>query len=118
MTLRTTGRQSHPHLHRGVNAILDGRNPKLLVVRPAFVVRHRVPVKRGRQNLLIRRVGKQVAGQLLDRKLVKWLVAIQRVDDPVAITPDVAMPVFLVPFCVGIPSQVEPHPRPVLTVSF
>jgi hypothetical protein len=50
-------RQPHPDLDGDVGPVLDGRDAELLVVRPALGVRHRVPVERGGDQLVLRRVG-------------------------------------------------------------
>ena len=60
--------------------------------------------------------GQQVAGQLLDRELVERQVAVEGVDDPVAVLPDRARGVDAVAVGVGVAGQVEPVPAPALAV--
>ena len=37
--------KAHPHLTRCINAVFYGNRPKLFVIRAAFIVCRRVPVK-------------------------------------------------------------------------
>ena len=60
--------------------------------------------------------GQQVAGDLLDDELVVGQVAVERVDDPVAIEPDAARLVLLEAVGVGVAGGVEPVPAPALAV--
>ena len=60
------------------------------------------------------RFGQQVAGQLLDRELVERHVAVEGVDDPVAIGPDLAVVVEVDAVRVGIAGGVEPVAAAVL----
>ena len=58
-------------------------------------------------------LGQQVAGELLDRELVVGQVAVEGVDHPVAVPPDVgAQRVGAVARAVGVAGQVEPHAGP------
>ena len=61
-------------------------------------------------------LGQQVAGELLDDEPVVGQVAVEGVDDPVAIEPDVPRLVLLEPVGVGVPGRVEPVPAPALAV--
>ena len=58
--------------------------------------------------LVERRFGQQVAGQLLDRELVERQVAVERVDDPVAVGPHLAVVVEVDAVRVGVAGRVEP----------
>ena len=60
--------------------------------------------------------GQQVAGDLLDDELVVGQVAVEGVDDPVAVEPDLARLVLLVAVGVGVAGRVEPEPAPALAV--
>ena len=67
----------------------------------------------GRNPLLESGLIKQVAGQLLYRKLIEWQVAVNRVNDPLAINPRVrSQGVSQVAFAVGIPREVQPVASP------
>ena len=63
---------------RRVHAIDDGDVAELLVVGAAFVVGQRVAMEGRGDELLVGRVGQQVAGDLLDRELVERLVGVER----------------------------------------
>ncbi len=114
VALGAAHRQAHPDLHRGVDAVLDRGHAELLVVGSAFGVGHRVAMK-GRGDLLVEgRAWQQVAGDLLDGELVVGKVAVQGVDDPVAIAPDGAERIGAVAGGIGVTCQVQPHPCPPL----
>ena len=57
-----------------------------------FAGHHVQAVEAGGHELLGRRVGQQVAGKLLDGELVERLVAVERVDDVIAVREDRAGP--------------------------
>ena len=48
MAFRAAKCQPHPHLTGCVHTVLDGNRPKLFVIRAAFIVCRRVPVKSSR----------------------------------------------------------------------
>jgi len=75
-------------------------------------------MKAGGDFLLECRAGQQIAGQLFDGELIERHVAIEGVDDPVAIQPDVAMVVDVVAVGVGVAGQVEPFLRHPLAVAW
>ena len=74
----------------GVDAIEHGLDAKLFGIDAAFLVDLRVAMKPGGDLLLDGRIREQVARKLLDRELVKWHVAIKRVDHPIAVFPDLS----------------------------
>ena len=89
----------------------------LLRLGAALAGHHVQAVEAGGDELLGRRVGQQVAGELLDRELVERLVAVERVDDVVAVREDALVLVAVVADRVGEPHQVEPghgHPLAVM----
>ena len=59
-----------------------------------------------------RGVGQQVAGDLLDGESIEGHIAVEGVDDPIAIAPHVAMVVDVVAVGVGVAGQVEPVRAP------
>ena len=63
-----------------------------------------------------RGVGKEVAGELLDRKLIKGLIFVIGVNDPITISPDGAQRVGAITGRVGIAGQIEPDARPALAI--
>ena len=116
VALGAAQRQAHPDLHGRINAVLDGRDAKLLVVGSPFRVGHRVAMKGRRHKLLERRLRQQVAGDLLDGELVERQVAVQGVDHPVAVAPNDAQRIGAVAFAIGIARQIEPDSGPALAV--
>ena len=86
-----THRHAQPDGGGGVEAVDDVLGLVLLGDRAALVVDHVVAVEAGGNQLLAGRVRQQVAGQLLDRETVEGHVAVERVDDPVAPMPHVAV---------------------------
>ena len=98
------------------NAVDHGFHAKLLVVGPAFFVQHRVAMEPGCNALSDAGIVQHVAGQLLDRELVERQIAIQRLDDPIAILPDRATAVDRVAVGIGVTGQVEPMPPPTFAI--
>src|SRR5262249_9775457 len=72
----------------GVHAIDDRFDAELLEVYSPFLVDERIAVEAGGDLLRQRRAGEQIAGNLLDGELVEGEIAIQGIDDPVAVLPD------------------------------
>ena len=91
--------------------------PVLQRVDPALLVEHRVAVEAGRHAVPHRGVGQQVPGELADGEVVERHPGVQRPHDPVAVGPDRAGPVLLVPVRVRVAGQVQPGPRPPLAVA-
>src|SRR4029079_9023223 len=89
----------------GGDAVDDGVDAELLEVDPAFLVDRGVAVEAGGDLLLQGRAGAEVAGDLVDRELVEGHVAVQGVDDPVAVLPDRARGVDAVPVGVGVAGE-------------
>ena len=72
-----------------------------------------VAIEPGRDLLVERRTREHVAGDLLQRELVERQIAVERVDDPIAPAPHVALGVGLVAVRIRIARRVEPlcgHP--------
>ena len=113
VALRTGHRRAHPYREGRVGAIDDRGDAEFLVAGAAFVLGHRVPVEGGGDELVLRRVRQQVAGDLLDRESVEGQVAVDRPDHPIAITPDFAGLVAGITRAVGVAGEIEPLLRPV-----
>ena len=58
--------------------------------------------------------GEEVAGHLLRDELVKWLVGVERRDDPVAVAPGLGIKQVCLAARLGEPRDVEPVPPPAL----
>ena len=70
--------------------------------------------KAGRHALRLRRVRKQIAGDLLDDELVVRHVAIDGVDHPIAPKILLARQILFVAVAIGISGHIEPMPGPFL----
>jgi hypothetical protein len=113
---RTPHRQTHEGGRRGFDAIDHVLDLVFVGDRAPLEVDHVIPVEPGSNLLVARRIGKQVAGDLLDHELIERQVAIEGVDDPVAPVPHAAQAVDVVPVRVGVASRVEPRHGHPLTV--
>jgi len=118
VTLRAGHGRSHPGLHRGVDPINNGNVAELLVVGAAFVVGEGVSVEGGGDQLIAGRILEEVAGELLDGKLIKGHVGVESADDPVAIPPDGAWRVVGVSSGVRVAGEIEPAPGPVFAIAW
>src|SRR5258708_3867993 len=82
---------------------------------PLFVY-HRISQETGGDELVLRSTRQQVARELLDDELVIGQVAVESVEDPAAIEPDLAGLVLFETVGVGVACGVEPGTRPALAV--
>ena len=116
MALGTTDGEAHPHGPRGVGAIPDRFDPKLLRVGPAFLVDERVPMKTRGDELLRGGVRQQIAGELLVRKLIERQIAVEGIDHPIAVFPDAPRAVDREPVGVRIAGEIQPMPAPAFAI--
>ena len=115
VALSAPHRQTEPDRSRRVGSIDELLVAVLLFVGSPLFVRQRIAMKTGRDPLVERRVGQQVSRQLLDRELIEWQIAIERIDHPIPPTPRVGTrQVFLIAIAVGIACEIEPMPSPPL----
>ena len=114
VTLRTRHRGSHPDRYRCVHPIHHSDVPVFLIARAAFVVRHRVSMKRRGDKLLVGGVVQQITGDLLKGELIERLVRVQRADDVIAIRPDRPRRIIRVAAGIRIARLVQPELRPML----
>ena len=114
VTLAAADGQSEKDRAGGVHAIDDRFDAELLGVGPALFVDKRVAVKSGRDDLVEPRVGEHVTGELLDDELIERQVAVEGIDDPIAVLPDRAWLVARVAVRVGVTGGVEPIAAPAL----
>ena len=115
MTLSTRNRCSHPDFHRRVHSIDHRDVAKLFVLCAAFIICHRVAMKRCGHYLFVTCIRQHIARQLLDRELIKRHVVVDRPNDPVAPRPDRARRIICVACGIRIPRKVQPLTRPVFT---
>ena len=100
----------------GGHAVHDRLHAVLLEIDAAFIVARRIAMEAGGDQLIHGRVRQHVARDLFDRELVERHVVIQRIDDPVAIFPDLARGVDGVAVGIGVARHIEPMPAPSLAV--
>ena len=74
----------------GVHAVEHRFHAELFGIDAAFLVDHRVAEEAGGDDVVLGRVRQQVAGELSDDEAVVRKVFVQRVDDPIAIGPNLA----------------------------
>jgi len=91
--------------------------PVLFRDTSAFAVDHVVAVEPGGDELLFGRFRQQVARQLLDGELIERHVAVEGLDHPVAIGPNLAVVVEVQTVGVAVAGGIEPEPGHVLTVA-
>src|SRR5258708_2751834 len=112
VTARAAESESEKGRAGGRHAIDDGLDAVLLEVDPALEIAGSVAVESGGDQLIDSRVRQQVAGELLDRELIEGHIAIEGVDDPVAILPHLAGSVNGVAVGIGVAGDVEPVASP------
>ena len=94
---------------------------RFLFVDAALFIEHGVAMEAGRDALGhsgIGRsgVGEHVSSKLLDGEPVIRHIAVQRIDDPVAIFPDRAALVRFKPVGIGVAREIQPRTRPALAI--
>ena len=112
---RAPGGQAEPDLRGRLGPIPRVQDDVFLVDRPAFAGRDVAAVEPRGHLLLQGAVGEQVARELLDGELVERLVAVERLDDRLAIRPDLAIVVDVDAVRVAVPRGVEPVPGAMLS---
>ena len=117
VALRAGNGRAHPRGHGGIHSIDHGDVSKFLIIRASFAIGLSVSMKSGGNELVVGWLGKQVAGQLLARKLIKREIAVKRADNPVAIGPNCARLIIGIARTVSITRKIQPLPRPVLAIS-
>ena len=108
--------QAEPDGAHGLGAILGVDFGVFLVDDAAFVGGDVAALEAGGDELIERRVGQQVAGELFDGELVERQVAVEGVDHPVAVRPDFAVVVDMHAVRVAVAGGVEPVARAVFAV--
>ena len=113
---RAADGQAEEDRARGVGAVLGVDHLVLFRDHAALVRGCVAAMESGSDQLVHRRVGQQVAGDLLHGEAVERQVAIEGVDDPVAIGPHLAVVVDVDAVRVGVARRVQPVARAVLPV--
>ena len=115
--MRATSGQTQPNAaHRG-DSIDHCIKTILKWIDPTFFIEHRVAMESGGGSLTGRRVGKHVAGDLLNRELIERHVTIEGLNHPITIRPDVTILVGLVAVAIGIAGCIKPGARPASPVA-
>ena len=108
VTLGAVGGQAEVDPAHRLHAVSGVVGEVLLDDRAAFVGRRVATLEAGGDALFFGRIREQVAGELLDRELVERLVAVERLHDPVAVRPHLAIGVEVQAVRVGVTRGVEP----------
>ena len=116
VTLRAGEGDAEKHRRRGVHAVHHRLDAELLRVNAAFLIDLRVAMKARGDLLLQRRVRQQIARELPDGELVEAQVAVERINDPIAVFPNLPRRVNAVAVRVGVTRGVEPPTAPALPV--
>ncbi len=117
MALRAVGGQAQVDPADRLHAVGGIVGEVLLDDGAAFIGRGVAPLQTGGDQLRLRRIGQEVAGQLLDRERVERLVRVEGFDDPIAVGPHLAGVVEVQAVGVGVAGRVEPIAGAVLAVS-
>ena len=107
---------THPDGHGGIYPVNDGHVAKFLIISAPLAVGLGVAMEGSSRELILGRVGQQIAGHLLDGELIKGKITVKGANHPVAIGPDGAGRIIGVSGTVGIARQIQPLPRPMLAV--
>ena len=116
MALSTTYGKSKPHSARGRDAIKDAVDTKLLWINTAFLVDLGIAMKSCGHALVVGGVWQQVSCYLFDRELVERQIAIEGIDDPIAVLPNLTRCIDGVAIAVGVASLIEPPSAPSFAV--
>ena len=114
MALGTPHRQSHPNLQRRIDTVFHGRDSELLIIGPPFIIAQGRAMKSRCDTLSHRGTFKQISGELFDGELIVRHIVVERMDHPIAIGPKIPCQILLVPFGIGVASQIEPQAAPML----
>ena len=101
-------RDAHENRGRRVHAVDHVGGAVFIFLLARLAVGGVIAVEAGGDLLRERRVGKEIARELLDRELIERHVRVEGVDDPLAPFPDLAGHVVLVAARVRVPGEVEP----------
>ena len=108
--------QAEPRFADGVHPVNHGFGAELFRLDAAFLIQHGVSQKTGGNALVECWVWQQIAGELFEGEFIEWQVAIERLDDPVAIRPDRTRGVLFVTVRVRVARGIQPLPPPTLAI--
>src|SRR5579875_2143820 len=102
MAYSAVGCQTEKYARRSLGAVARVENKIFLRDKSAFIGSNVAAVKTGGDQLIESGIGQQIAGQLFDGKLVEGHVAIEGIDDPIAIGPHFAVVVEMDAVGIGV----------------
>ena len=105
---RATGGQAKPDLRRRFRAVARVEHADIPRRSRRLRCGDIAAIEAAGDFLVERVVGQQIAGELLDGELVERLVAIEGVDDPIAIRPHLAVIIEVNAVGIGVTRGVEP----------
>ena len=114
MTLGTAKRKPQPCGRRRIHPIHNRMKTKLQRINAAFFIDHGVTMKTSGDPLRARGVGQHVAGELFDGELIKWQVAVNRLNHPITPRPDGARAILFIAVGIRVAREVQPRLRPAL----
>src|SRR3954449_8303947 len=115
VALRAPDRQAEPDGAERGGAVEQLLVAELLGIGAAFAIGEGVAIEASRDERLDVAIGEQVARELLGSELVEGQVAVERVDDPIAIAPGPrAGAVLFIAVGIGVAGEVEPPAGPLL----
>ena len=109
--------QAQPRGAGGGHPVGHRMETELQRIDAALLIEHRVAVESRGDELVSRRIRKQVSRQLLHGEPVERHVGVEGADHPVAPGPDAPGAVFFVAVGVGVPGEVHPAPGPAFAVA-
>src|SRR5882724_9946799 len=113
MTLGTTDCLSQPNSADGTDAICEHAGLVILGLRAALLGGQQQPIESRSHLLLEAAVGQEIARELFASKFVKSFILIEGLDHVIAIWPDVARIIGMIPNGVGVSHNIKPangHP--------
>ena len=116
VTLRALDGETENAFADGVHAIKHRFHAELLWIRAAFFVDHGIAQEAGGNDVVLRGVWQQIAGELFGDELIVGQVVVEGFDHPIAIEPNVARLVFLEAIGIRVARGVEPVASPFLAV--
>jgi hypothetical protein len=116
VALRAAKRAAKPRGRHAAHPLGAVFREILLRLRTAFAGHHVEPVVAGRDALLDRRVGQEIAGELLGRELIEALVGVEGVDHVIAIREDALVLIAVKTHRVREARDIEPPHRHALAV--
>ena len=109
VALAATHRRAEPGARHGAHPVRGVFGEVFLWLRAAFAGHH-VQTIEGRGGLLFDgRIREQVAGELLNRELIKRLVPVEGINDVIAVRKNILVLVAMVTDGVGEPHHIEPR---------